>query len=147
MDQATLEMDPELKPKYFNDPATDFCKRLLDKNPETRLGSRGIEEIMEHDWFDCYNWEMIISDKLNPPFIPSKDVNAASQSDIGTFAEDRTFNETVLDENDEKVYANWDWTNPKAFAAEVIEFLIYERETGQPLLPPMHGSGCCCSIL
>lgn len=147
MDQATLEMDPELKPKYFNDPATDFCKRLLDKNPETRLGSRGIEEIMEHDWFDCYNWEMIINDKFNPPFIPAKDVNAASQSDIGTFAENKSFNETVLDENDERVYANWEWTNPKAFAAEVIEFLIYERETGQPLLPPTHGSGCCCSIL
>uniref|UniRef100_A0A7S2WKG5 AGC-kinase C-terminal domain-containing protein n=1 Tax=Eucampia antarctica TaxID=49252 RepID=A0A7S2WKG5_9STRA len=146
IDFATLEMKPELKPKYFSGFSSDFCTRLLDKNPQTRLGSGGIEEIMDHKMFEGLNWEMIISDRKVPPFIPAKDVNAASQSDIGTFAEEKN-NDTASNDKDDSVYQNWDWTNPKAYAAEVIEFLIYERETGEPLLPPSHGDGCCCTIL
>lgn len=146
IDYATLEMNPEMKMKYFTEISANFCLRLLDKNPKTRLGAGGIEEIMDHAFFESINWEMIISDRKNPPFVPAKDVNAASQSDIGTFADDKG-NDTVLDEKDNSVYADWDWTNPKAYSAEVIEFLIYERETGQPLLPPSHGDACCCNIL
>jgi hypothetical protein len=50
---------------------------------------------------------------------------------------DKKYSECVIDEKDEKYYADWDWTNPPAYryAAEVIEFLIFERETGEPLLP------------
>jgi hypothetical protein len=29
----------------------------------------------------------------------------------------------------------------------VIEFLIYERETGQPLLPISQHTSCCCNIM
>ena len=73
-------------------------------------------------------------------------MNAASQSEIGTFAEDKAFHDTVLTEKDEALYDQWNFTNPKAFAEEVIEFLIYERETGKPLLP-IPNPKCCCTIL
>ena len=140
-------MTPEFDSKHFNDDATDICRRLLDKNEKTRLGVNGCKEIMAHPWFRDVNWESIISDRKRPPFIPPKDVNAASQSEIGTFAEDKTFHETVLDEKDEAVYKDWDFTNSKAFEAEVLEFLIYERETGEPLLPLQANTGCCCVLL
>ena len=29
----------------------DFITRLLDRNPETRLGVNGCKEVMEHEWF------------------------------------------------------------------------------------------------
>jgi beta-adrenergic-receptor kinase len=102
---------------------------------------------MAHPWFKSVNWESVISDRKRPPFVPLKDVNAASQSEIGTFAEDRTYQETVITEADEVTYKDWAWTNPHAFAAEVIEFLIYERETGEPLLPVSQHAACCCGIL
>eukprot|EP00584_Thalassiosira_punctigera_P003723 CAMPEP_0172537926 /NCGR_PEP_ID=MMETSP1067-20121228/9428_1 /TAXON_ID=265564 ORGANISM="Thalassiosira punctigera, Strain Tpunct2005C2" /NCGR_SAMPLE_ID=MMETSP1067 /ASSEMBLY_ACC=CAM_ASM_000444 /LENGTH=720 /DNA_ID=CAMNT_0013323329 /DNA_START=166 /DNA_END=2328 /DNA_ORIENTATION=+ len=146
IDCATLEMNPELDSKKFNDDSSDLCRRLLDKNAATRLGIGGAKEIMFHPWFREVNWEAIISDRMRPPFIPPKDVNAASQSEIGTFVEDKTFHKTVLSETDEAVYANWNFTNPKAFAAEVIEFLIYEREIGKPLVPMESNSSCCCTI-
>ena len=133
-------------PKRFDDDAVDLCTQLLKKDDKKRLGVDGCEEIMAHQWFKGVNWEMIITDRKRPPFIPPKDVNAASQSEIGTFAEDKTFHETVLEEKDEEIYKNWNWTNPHAFAAEVIEFLIYERETGEPLLPMQGNNSCCCTV-
>lgn len=146
IDCATLEMDPIFDRKRYDEDAADLCRKLLEKNEKTRLGTNGCEEIMAHPWFRDVNWEIIITDRKKPPFVPPKDVNAASQSEIGTFAEDKAFHETVLDEKDDEVYSNWDWTNPRAYAAEVIEFLVYERATGEPLLPIQPPNACCCSI-
>ena len=142
-----MEMTPEFPTPLFESDAADLCRRLLDKNEQTRLGSKGCEQIMAHPWFKSCNWEAIISDKKSPPYVPPKDVNAASQSEIGTFGEDKKYQECVIDEEDEKVYADWDWTNPHAYAAEVIEFLIYERETGKPLLPLEDNTNCCCTVM
>ena len=147
IDFATLEMVPEFPPEKFEPDAADLCQRLLDKNENRRLGYNGCSEIMAHPWFKSLNWESIVSDRKRPPFIPAKDVNAASQSEIGTFAEDKAYQETVITSKDEEVYKDWDWTNPHAFAAEVIEFLVYERETGEPLVPLMQHATCCCEIL
>ena len=147
IDYATLEMHPEFDSEKFTENAADICRRLLDKSEATRLGVNGCNEIMSHPWFRNVNWEEIITDRMKPPYVPPKDVNAASQSEIGTFAEDKTFHDTVLSEKDEAVYEKWNFTNSKAFAAEVIEFLIYERETGQPLLPIQPNAGCCCTVL
>jgi len=146
IDCATLEMEPTFDPEIFDVNAADLCEKLLDKNEKTRIGYNGCKEIMEHPWFAGLNWEHIKSDLQKPPYIPPTDVNAASQSEIGTFAEDKVYQKIVIEEKDEEVYQNWDWTNSRAFGAEVIEFLIYERKTGEPLVPaPPHGS-CCCVI-
>ena len=145
IDCATLEMDPKYPPEKFDSEAADVCRRLLDKNETTRLGANGSEEIMAHPWFKNLNWASIISDRKRPPFVPLKDVNAASQSEIGNFAEDKAYQD--ITESDDKVYKDWAWTNPRAFAAEVIEFLIYERETGEPLIPVAQHAPCCCVIL
>lgn len=147
IDHATLEMNPEFPESQFNSDAADLCRRLLDKNEHVRLGSKGCEQIMAHPWFKSCHWEAIISNRESPPWVPPKDVNAASQSEIGTFGEDKKYSECVIDEQDEKYYEDWAWTNPHAYAAEVIEFLIYERETGKPLLPIDDNANCCCSVM
>lgn len=147
IDYATLEMTPEFPESLFEPDAADLCRRLLDKNEDSRLGSKGCEQIMAHPWFKSCNWETIISDRKTPPYIPPKDVNAASQSEIGTFAEDKKYHECMINEEDEKVYTDWDWTNPHAFAAEVLEFLIYERDTGKPLVPLEDQTSCCCNVM
>jgi len=145
LDYATLHMDPSFESKKFTRASTDLCKRLLDKDPDTRLGANGCEEIMAHPWFKDTNWESIQSDREKPPFVPLKDINAASQSEIGTFAEDR--NAPRLSEKDQEIYKDWDWTSPRVFSAEVIDMLIYERETGRPLVPLTVGGSCCCALM
>lgn len=144
LDYATLHMEPSFESKKFTATSTDLCRKLLQKDPKERLGSNGCEEIMAHPWFKDLDWEMIISDRAKPPFEPLKDINAASQSEIGTFAEDR--NALKLSDEDQDVYQDWDWTSQKVFCSEVIEMLIYERDTGKPLIPLTVAGSCCCAI-
>jgi len=146
IDLATLEMEPEWDPASFDPDAADICAKLLIKDEKKRLGWNGCKEIMDHPWFKEVNWEMIISDRQEPPYIPPKDVNAASQSEIGQFSEDKTFKKTTLEDKDHDVYKKWNWTNPRSFQSEVIEFLMYEKTLGRPLTPPHQGGGGCCTI-
>jgi len=147
LDCATLKMNPIYEPAIFDKNAADLCSRLLEKDENVRLGKNRCSEIMNHRYYQHMNWDAIISDRMKPPFIPSKDVNAASQSDIGTFATDKAWSDITIEPADEKIYKEWDWTSPKAFDAEVIEFLIHERRIGKPLLPKETPSSSCCSLL
>lgn len=144
-------MDPEFDPATFPTEAADLCRRLLDKDPTSRLGAHGgCEEIMAHPWFKSVEWESIITDRKKPPFIPAKDVNAASQHEIGNFADDtnKASRDVVFDDSDEAAYKDWDWTNPDAMTTEILEFLIFERDLGRPLLPEsMSPDLCCCTVL
>jgi len=144
LDCALLEMEPVLHPSKFDDDLADLCRRLLDKDPTTRLGNNGAIDIMSHRWFNDMDWDLIISDKYPPPFVPAKDVNAYAQSDIGKFSEDKS---TSMTEEDESMYKDWYFVNSDAYSDEVIEFLITERKLGRPLLPPDHSSCNCCTVL
>ena len=33
--------------------------KLLKRKPEGRLGRKGINEIIEHPWFDEFNWDAL----------------------------------------------------------------------------------------
>lgn len=147
IDCATLEMEPEFDSNLFDVHAADLCKQLLNKDETTRVGTaNGCRDIMEHPWFSEMDWEVIISNQQQPPFLPAREVNAAAQSVIGEFEEDKKFRSIVLEEKDLQVYKEWDWTNPAAYCAEIVEFLAYERRLGRPLLPMGMGDGCCCAI-
>jgi beta-adrenergic-receptor kinase len=126
IDRATLEMDPVFD-DYFDDDARDICFRLLDKDPQTRLGANGAREIMEHPWFRDINWDDMISERVEPPFKPKKDINAASQQEIGAFSDDKASRTTVLTAEDQAVYAEWDWISPSAFQEEIVEFMRAEE--------------------
>jgi len=140
IDKATLEMDPEFN-ELFDDDSRDLCLALLDKNPDLRLGAGGPEEIMDHPWFDEIDWDELKADRTPPPFIPKKDINAASQSEIGQFQEDHS-KKSELTEEDHQIYANWNYTNSKMFQSEVVEFLTLEEENG-PIMPIEINRGCC----
>lgn len=64
--------EPKLEFPFLSQDARDLCLKLLDKNPQTRLGSgpTDAEEIMAHPWFSCINWNHIF-DKTHPaPYTP-----------------------------------------------------------------------------
>lgn len=63
------------KPENVSPACIDIISRLLDPNPETRLGARGASEVLNHPWFaglDEHN--------LLPPWIPE-----ASKDDVKFF--------------------------------------------------------------
>ncbi|KAI8917530.1 kinase-like domain-containing protein [Powellomyces hirtus] len=55
-------------------PAKDIVKRLLDMDPEKRLGSNGDgNEIKQHAWFKPLSWKKVEARQTTPPFVPSCD--------------------------------------------------------------------------
>lgn len=51
----------------------DFLTRLLQKNPDDRLGAEaGSLEAMNHPWFKDFNWSGLMDQSLPPPYDPMK---------------------------------------------------------------------------
>lgn len=66
-----LNHEPDF-PEKLSAEAVDLIERLLEKNPEHRLGAgeTGVDEVMNHPWFGWINWDSLYNKKLNPPFKP-----------------------------------------------------------------------------
>jgi len=56
-----IEMSEEMK---------DFISSLLSKDPSTRLGKNGGEEIKAHPWFNEWRWDKLEQKKIKAPYIP-----------------------------------------------------------------------------
>lgn len=58
-------------PKGWSSPSIDFINKLLQRNPVERLGHHGLQEIIQHPWFDGFNWDSLLKKTLPAAFIPS----------------------------------------------------------------------------
>jgi serine/threonine protein kinase len=56
-------------PKSLSATVKDLIQKLLDRNPETRLGAgpNGANNIKAHPWFKKIDWTKVIERELNPP--------------------------------------------------------------------------------
>ena len=62
--------------------AIDLIKKLLEDDPKKRLGSRGVEEVKRHPFFQGLDWTNLRS--ATPPFVP----HVSNPADTRYFAED-----------------------------------------------------------
>ena len=67
--QVQITID-EMNVKEFSFEAGDFINRLLMRKPEIRLGSKGIDEIKSHPWFEGFMWNELYYKNLIAPFVP-----------------------------------------------------------------------------
>ena len=51
--------------------AKDLLTKLLDRNPERRLGANGAAEIKAHHFFANIDWRKLLQRKYEPSFKPS----------------------------------------------------------------------------
>ena len=61
----------ELKiPNFISEKCRDLLSKLLEKNPEKRLGGglKDAQEIKEHEYFKDVNWDLVYNKKIKPPF-------------------------------------------------------------------------------
>ena len=63
-----------------NFPAKPLIEQLLAKVPEMRLGS-GYEAMKKLEWFQTFDWDGLISQKLTPPYTPDVGEIAEEESD------------------------------------------------------------------
>ena len=71
-------------PENMPDDAVDLIRKLLERNPEERLGyRRGAQEVMEHPFFDSIEWDALYKKEVVPPFKPTlRDKNDLSNFDV-----------------------------------------------------------------
>ena len=57
---------------YLSENAKDLCRRLLVKDPNSRLGNgkKDAIDIKEHPWFDVIDWTAISDKRVPPPYTP-----------------------------------------------------------------------------
>lgn len=56
---------------FFSKECKSLLNGLLEKEPEKRLGTNGIDEIKNHPFFKSLNWKNLELKKVNPPFTPN----------------------------------------------------------------------------
>lgn len=83
---------PEALQSMLSPAAQDFIKRLLDYDPQSRLGAHGFEEIKNHDFFKGFDWDKI--DEMDPPFVPQ----VQNEIDTTFFSEQKKFDVKELQE-------------------------------------------------
>ena len=57
-------------PNGWSEDAADFLNRLLQRKPDMRLGSKGVEEIKQHPWLKYFPWETLYQKRIEAPFVP-----------------------------------------------------------------------------
>ncbi|KAI0979613.1 hypothetical protein GJ496_007362, partial [Pomphorhynchus laevis] len=56
---------------HVSDIARDLLRRLLEKNPDSRLGAgeKDVNEVKSHTFFHSINWSLLEAKKIKPPLI------------------------------------------------------------------------------
>eukprot|EP00123_Amoebidium_parasiticum_P017225 comp23759_c0_seq1/m.41127 comp23759_c0_seq1/g.41127 ORF comp23759_c0_seq1/g.41127 comp23759_c0_seq1/m.41127 type:complete len:778 (-) comp23759_c0_seq1:89-2422(-) len=75
-------------PRFLSSSAASIIRQLLVRDPERRLGSgeRGAQEIKEHPFFDCIDWDKLYRKEIPPPFVPA----LSDPRDVSNFDEEFT---------------------------------------------------------
>ena len=76
---------------------------------------------MDHPYFSDVNWDAYYNDTIKPPFVPSRDLNAASQHEIGSF-NDKKLETIQLNAMDLELFEDWDYIRSASFLEEVVAF-------------------------
>lgn len=85
-----IKFSNPLFPNYLSNSAKNLIRKLLNKDPNKRLGFNGAEEIKNDPWFKDIDWELIKEKKYEPFFIPKY------KNDLGLGNFDKEFTETTI---------------------------------------------------
>ena len=85
--QAKIDYDD--LPYGFSNYIADFINGLIQRKPKNRLGKNNINEVINHAWFNDFDWENCSNKKFKAPYLPKYgdnfDKNYCLQSNkIGT---------------------------------------------------------------
>ena len=80
MSKEQMQIKKNEIPKGYTSEFVDFINKLLIKNPENRLGFKGISELKFHPWLRYYDWKLTYLKKEKAPFIPPKKVICSEEN-------------------------------------------------------------------
>ena len=100
-------------PKGWSSEFVDFINKLLIKNPENRLGYKGISELKFHPWLRYHDWKLIYLKKEKAPFIPPKKVVCSEENVVENKKDSNTpkFLKIKQSELYQKAFINYKYFN------------------------------------
>ena len=113
MSKEQIQIKKNEIPKGYTSEFVDFINKLLIKNPENRLGFKGISELKFHPWLRYYDWKSTYLKKEKAPFIPPKKV-ICSEENIPENAKDpnaKKYNKIKQSELYQKAFVNYKYFN------------------------------------
>ena len=113
MSKEQIQIKKNEIPKGYTSEFVDFINKLLIKNPENRLGFKGISELKFHPWLRYYDWKLTYLKKEKAPFIPPKKV-ICSEENIPENAKDpnaKKYNKIKQSELYQKAFVNYKYFN------------------------------------
>jgi serine/threonine protein kinase len=63
-------------PAYVSRKASAFIQKLLNRDPQERLGANGAAEVKAQPFFESINWSALLQREIDPPFNPLEDQDA-----------------------------------------------------------------------
>eukprot|EP00455_Lapot_gusevi_P041130 TRINITY_DN473_c0_g1_i13.p1 TRINITY_DN473_c0_g1~~TRINITY_DN473_c0_g1_i13.p1 ORF type:complete len:798 (+),score=264.44 TRINITY_DN473_c0_g1_i13:86-2395(+) len=79
-------------PDYLSEAAVDLIRHLLNPKPSKRLGAgkHGAADIKNHAWFNGFDWDALMAQRMKPPFQPQ----VKSREDLSNFED---FSDTPIE--------------------------------------------------
>ena len=115
------EIDYDDLPDGFSNETADFINRLIQRKPKNRLGKDNINEVLDHPWFNKFDWENVLLKKLKAPYVPKLGDNfdkkyCLQSNKIGTETMDR-YKTIMKEDNYDKIFLDF---NCKKIPEELI---------------------------
>jgi len=99
----------------------DFVFRLLDRDPTTRLGANGVDEVKAHPWFAGIDWDKVISKSYEPPFQPAvrgiEDTTFFDPEFTSETPQDTLVPQSNLSSEQQGQFAGFSYTAPSTFTS------------------------------
>ena len=113
MSKEQIQLKNNEIPKGWSSEFIDFINKLLIKNPENRLGYKGISELKSHPWLRYYDWKLLYLKKEKAPFIPPKKVVCSEENVVESKKDsnDKKFLKIKQSELYQKAFSNYKYFN------------------------------------
>ena len=106
-----IQIEGEEKPRNYkvSEDAKNIISKFLEKDPGTRLGRKGLDEIKKHPFFNGINFDDLNKKKIKPPFRPnfSKEEQDLTNNFDEEYLKLEISDSPIGDWAKEKEYSNW----------------------------------------
>ena len=106
-----IQIEGEEKPRNYkvSEDAKNIISKFLEKDPGTRLGRKGLDEIKKHPFFSGINFDDLNKKKIKPPFRPnfSKEEQDLTNNFDEEYLKLDISDSPIGDWAKEKEYSNW----------------------------------------
>jgi serum/glucocorticoid-regulated kinase 2 len=133
-----ITFDGEEKPRNYkvSEDAKNLINKLLEKDPGTRLGRKGFDEIKKHPFFSGISFEDLKKKKSKVSFKPTIDKDDITSNFDEEYLTMDVTESPVADWSKEQEYNNWfikfDYSPDDEDSFEVIDSTENSNETPQP---------------